>query len=59
MIPALEALGSASGASLLTLGGAQGSLGLAAMVRNAATILTMLNVDPFVTSAVRQQVQLP
>lgn len=59
MIPALEALGPASGASLLTLGGAQGSLGLAAMVRNAATILTILDVDPFVTASVRQQVQLP
>ena len=59
MIPALEALGPASGASLFTLGGAQGSLGLAAMVRNAATILTILDVDPFVTGSVRQQVQLP
>lgn len=58
MSVALDALRPATTAALNTLGGsANGGQALAAMVRDAATITTLLNVDPFITDTVRQVIQ--
>ena len=58
MSVALDALRPATTAALNTLGGgANGGQALAALVRDAATITTLLNVDPFITDAVRQVIQ--
>lgn len=57
MSVALQALRPATSAMLTTLGGsASGAAALSSLVRDAATISTMLDVDPFITSAVRQVV---
>lgn len=58
MSVALDALRPATNSMLTTLGGsAGGASALQALVRDAATIATMLDVDPFITDAVRQAVQ--
>jgi hypothetical protein len=58
MSVALQALQPANPAMLNTLGGStQGGQALGNLIGNAATISTILDVDPFVTSAVRQLVQ--
>ena len=58
MSVALEALRPAATSALNTLGGgANGGQALAALVRDAATITTLLNVDPFITDTVRQVIQ--
>jgi len=55
---ALQALQPATSAMLNTLGGsAAGGQALADLINNAATIATMLDVDPFITDAVRLVVQ--
>lgn len=54
---ALEALRPATSTMLNTLGGsAGGAAALGALVRDAATITTLLDVDPMITDAVRQVV---
>lgn len=59
MSVALDALRPATGPMLTTLGGsAGGASALQALVRDAATIASMLDVDPFITGAVRDIVQL-
>lgn len=58
MSVALQALRPATTTMLNTLGGgAGGGQALADLVRSTATIATMLDVDPFITDAVRQAVQ--
>lgn len=58
MSVALEALRPATGAMLTTLGGsAGGAAALASLVRDTATVATMLNVDPHITDAVRSVIQ--
>lgn len=58
MSVALDALRPATSSMLTTLSGsAGGASALQALVRDAATIVTMLDVDPFITDAVRQVVQ--
>lgn len=58
MSVALQALRPATGPMLTALGGSAGGAGaLQALVRDAATIAAMLDVDPFITSAVRQVLQ--
>ena len=55
---ALNALRPATGAMLTALGGsAGGATALSRLVRDAATITAMLDVDPFITAAVRQVLQ--
>lgn len=57
MSVALQALRPATSAMLTTLGGsAQGAAALSNIVRDAATISAMLDVDPRITDAVRQVV---
>ena len=59
MSVALGALRPASSSMLTTLGGsAGGAAALSSLVRDTATIATMLDVDPFITEAVRDLVQL-
>lgn len=58
MSVALQALRPATDTMLTTLGGGVGGgQALADLVRSAATISTMLDVDPFITDAVRQVIQ--
>lgn len=58
MSVALQALQPATSSMLTTLGGgAGGGQALADLVGSTATIATMLDVDPFVTDAVRQVLQ--
>ena len=58
MSVALDALRPATSTMLQTLGGsAGGAAALSSLVRDAATIATMLDVDPFITDAVRDLVQ--
>lgn len=58
MSVALGALQPATSSMLTTLGGsAGGAAALSSMVRDTATIATMLDVDPVITDAVRQAVQ--
>ncbi len=58
MSVALDALRPATNSMLTTLGGsAGGASALQALVRDAATIATMLDVDPFIADTVRQAVQ--
>lgn len=58
MSVALDALRPATSGMLTTLGGsAGGAAALASMIGDAATLTTLLNVDPFITDAVRQVVQ--
>jgi phage protein U len=58
MSVALDALRLATDPMLTTLGGsAGGASALQALVRDSATIATMLDVDPFITGAVRDIVQ--
>ena len=58
MSVALQALRPATSSMLTTLGGsAGGASALQSLVRDAATIAAMLDVDPFVTNAVRQVLQ--
>lgn len=58
MAVALNALRPATTAMLTTLAGsAGGASALASLIQDAATITTMLNVDPKITDAVRQVVQ--
>jgi phage protein U len=59
MSVALDALRPATSGMLTTLGGSGGgAAALSSLVRDAATIATMLDVDPFITGAVRDLVQL-
>jgi len=59
MSVALGALRPATSAMLTTLGGsAGGAAALGSLVRDAATIATMLDVDPFITDAIRDLMQL-
>lgn len=58
MSVALQALQPATSAMLTTLGGsAGGAAALASLVRDTATVATMLNVDPHITDAVRSAIQ--
>lgn len=58
MSVALDALRPATSAMLTTLGGSSGgAAALGSLVRDAATIATMLDVDPFITDAIRDLVQ--
>lgn len=58
MSVALQALQPATSSMLNTLGGgAGGSQALTDLLSSAATITTMLDVDPFITDAVRQVIQ--
>jgi uncharacterized protein len=58
MSVALDALRPATSGMLTTLGGsAGGAAALGSLVRDAATIATMLDIDPFITGAVRDLVQ--
>lgn len=58
MSVALDALRPATSAMLTTLGGsANGAAALASLIQDAATITTLLDVDPMITDAVRQVVQ--
>lgn len=58
MSVALTALRPATSSMLTTLGGsAGGAAALGSLVRDTATIATMLDVDPFITEAVRSLVQ--
>lgn len=58
MSVALQALQPATSSMLNTLGGgAGGGQALADLIGSTATIATMLDVDPFITDAVRQVVQ--
>jgi hypothetical protein len=58
MSVALQALRPATSSMLSTLGGsAGGGQALADLVSSAATITTMLDVDPVITAAVRQVIQ--
>jgi phage protein U len=58
MSVALEALRPATGAMLNTLGGStENGQALGQLVGNAGTVAAILNVDPFITDAVRQLVQ--
>lgn len=58
MSVALDALRPATTAMLTTLGGSPGgAAALGSLVRDTATIATMLDVDPFITNAVRQVVR--
>lgn len=58
MSVALDALRPATSAMLTTLGGsAGGAAALTSLVRDAATIATILDVDPFITGAVRDLLQ--
>lgn len=58
MSVALQALQPATSGMLSTLGGgAGGGQALADLVSSTATVATMLNVDPFITDAVRALVQ--
>lgn len=58
MSVALGALQPATSSMLTTLGGsAGGAAALASLVRDTATIATMLDVDPFITDAVRAAIQ--
>jgi phage protein U len=55
---ALDALRPATTAQLQAIGGgAPGAAGLANLIRDAATIGTMLNMDPFITNLVQQLVR--
>ncbi len=59
MSVALDALRPATSGMLTTLGGSSGgAAALGSLVRDAATIATLLDVDPFITDAVRDLVQL-
>jgi len=58
MAVALEALRPATSAQLLALGRSSGgAAGLTSLVRDAATIATMLDVDPSITAIVQQLVR--
>jgi phage protein U len=58
MSVALNALRPATSSMLTALGGsAGGAAALGSLVRDAATIATMLDVDPFITGAVRNLLQ--
>ena len=58
MSVALDALRPATSAMLTTLGGSTGgAAALASLIQDAATVTTLLNVDPMITDAVRQVVQ--
>jgi phage protein U len=58
MTVALEALRPATAAQLQAIGGGPpGEAGLSNLIRDAATIGTMLNVDPFITGIVQQLVR--
>jgi hypothetical protein len=58
MSVALQALRPATSAMLNTLGGGvENGQALGSLISNAATISTILDVDPFVTQSVRQLVQ--
>lgn len=58
MSVALQALRPATTAMLNILGGStQGGQAIAGIINNAATIATILDVDPFITNAVRQLVK--
>lgn len=58
MSVALDALRPATSSMLQTLGGsAGGAAALTSLVRDAATIATMLDVDPFITDTVRDILQ--